>query len=63
MFYLLIRLYEPSFVQRISCHQVTEELLPLNIIEKVRDSKTHLSGYNLCKELYLSEFDLELYSG
>ncbi|XP_033197989.1 uncharacterized protein LOC117160961 [Bombus vancouverensis nearcticus] len=56
-------LYEPSFVQRISCHQVTEEPLPLNIVEKVRDSKTHLSGYNLCKELYLSELDLELYSG
>ncbi|KOX79328.1 Oligopeptidase A [Melipona quadrifasciata] len=56
-------LYEPSFVQKISCHQVTEEPLPLDIITNIRNSKTHLSGYNLCKEMYLSQFDLELYSG
>ena len=58
-----IRLYEPSFVQKISCHQVTEEPLPLDIITNIRNSKTHLAGYNLCKEMYLSQFDLELYSG
>lgn len=55
-------LYEPLFLQRISCHQITGESLPLNMIDKLKNAKTHLSGYNLCKELYLSQFDLELYS-
>lgn len=64
-FFILLfysRLYEPLFLQRISCHQITGESLPLNMIDKLKNAKTHLSGYNLCKELYLSQFDLELYS-
>lgn len=59
---LFSRLYEPLFLQRISCHQITGESLPLSMIDKLKNAKTHLSGYNLCKELYLSQFDLELYS-
>lgn len=62
IFLFYSRLYEPLFLQRISCHQITGESLPLNMIDKLKNAKTHLSGYNLCKELYLSHFDLELHS-
>ncbi|KOC62525.1 Oligopeptidase A [Habropoda laboriosa] len=55
-------LYEPSFLQEISCHQDTGEVIPLEMIEKLKHLKIHLAGYYLCKELYLSHFDLELYS-
>ncbi|CAK9815319.1 Probable cytosolic oligopeptidase A [Anthophora plagiata] len=55
-------LYEPSFLQGISCHQDTGEVIPLEIIEQIKQLKMHLSGYYLCKELYLSHFDLELHS-
>ncbi|XP_029042450.2 LOW QUALITY PROTEIN: probable cytosolic oligopeptidase A [Osmia bicornis bicornis] len=56
-------LYEPFVLQQISGHQHTGEPLPADAIETVKIKKTHLAGYNLCKELYLSRFDLELYSG
>ncbi|OAD52206.1 Oligopeptidase A [Eufriesea mexicana] len=56
-------LYEPLFLQKISCHQDTGESLSPDMIEKLIKAKMNLSGYNLCKELYLSQFDLELYSG
>ncbi|XP_043252201.1 probable cytosolic oligopeptidase A [Colletes gigas] len=56
-------LYEPFVLQQISCHQDTGEPLSTEMIETLRNSKSHLAGYNLCRELYLSRFDLELYSG
>ncbi|CAK9798755.1 Probable cytosolic oligopeptidase A [Anthophora quadrimaculata] len=55
-------LYEPSFLQGISCHQETGEVIPLEMIEQLKQLKMHLSGYYLCKELYLSHFDIELHS-
>ncbi|CAK9828731.1 Probable cytosolic oligopeptidase A [Anthophora retusa] len=55
-------LYEPSFLQGISCHQETGEVIPLEMIEQLKQLKSHLSGYYLCRELYLSHFDIELHS-
>ncbi|XP_076168602.1 uncharacterized protein LOC143147332 isoform X2 [Ptiloglossa arizonensis] len=55
-------LYEPSFLREMSCHQDTGESLSTEMIEMLRNTKLYLAGYNLCKELYLSRFDLELYS-
>lgn len=46
----------------MSCHQDTGESLSTEMIEMLRNTKLYLAGYNLCKELYLSRFDLELYS-
>ena len=56
-------LYEPSVLKQISCHQETGKPLPTEMIETLRNVKSHLSGYNLCTELYLSRFDLELHTG
>ncbi|XP_053982476.1 uncharacterized protein LOC128878363 [Hylaeus volcanicus] len=55
-------LYEPSVLHKISCHQDTGEPLSTETIETLRNIKLYLAGYKLCKELYLSRFDLELYS-
>nr|XP_033342606.1 probable cytosolic oligopeptidase A [Megalopta genalis]XP_033342607.1 probable cytosolic oligopeptidase A [Megalopta genalis]XP_033342608.1 probable cytosolic oligopeptidase A [Megalopta genalis] len=55
-------LYEPSVLQQISSHDVTGEPLPADMIKMLRSTKSHLAGFNLCKELYLSRFDLELHS-
>ncbi|CAL7941023.1 unnamed protein product [Xylocopa violacea] len=55
-------LFEPWYLQKISCHLYSGEPLSLETIEILKKTKTHLSGYTLCRELYLSQFDLELYS-
>lgn len=56
-------LYEPFILQQISGHHSTGEPLSTEMIETVQKMKTHLAGYSLCQSLYLSRFDLELYSG
>nr|XP_003699258.2 PREDICTED: probable cytosolic oligopeptidase A isoform X1 [Megachile rotundata] len=56
-------LYEPFILQQISGHHSTGEPLSTEMIETVQKIRTHLAGYNLCQSLYLSRFDLELYSG
>ncbi|XP_078046938.1 uncharacterized protein LOC144475186 [Augochlora pura] len=55
-------LYEPSVLQQISSHDTTGESLPADMVKMLRSTKSHLAGYNLCKELYLSRFDLEMHS-
>ncbi|XP_076290376.1 uncharacterized protein LOC143213909 isoform X1 [Lasioglossum baleicum] len=55
-------LYEPLILQQISSHNDTGEPLSAEMIKMLKSSKSHLAGYNLCKELYLSRFDLELHS-
>ncbi|GBP08758.1 Probable cytosolic oligopeptidase A [Eumeta japonica] len=56
-------LYEPATVQALSGHYATDEPLPDAIIHNLQNLRSHMSGYNLCKELYLSKLDLELHSG
>ncbi|XP_011702529.1 PREDICTED: probable cytosolic oligopeptidase A [Wasmannia auropunctata] len=55
-------LYEPFMLQKISEHYETEEPLPAEAIESIKRTRSHLAGYKLCKELYLSHLDLELHS-
>ncbi|XP_017878961.1 probable cytosolic oligopeptidase A [Ceratina calcarata] len=61
-YFLANWLFEPSVLQEISAHEETNEPLSLDMIKMLKHTKTHLSGYNLCKEIYWSRFDLELYS-
>ncbi|XP_076757733.1 uncharacterized protein LOC143427457 [Xylocopa sonorina] len=56
-------LFEPWYLQQMSCHLDTGEPLSLETIEILKKVKTHLAGYTLCREMYLAQFDLELYSG
>ncbi|CAG4946585.1 unnamed protein product [Parnassius apollo] len=55
-------LYDPHTIQAISGHYSTEEPLPNEIVQNLQNVRQHMSGYNLCKELYLSRLDLELHS-
>ncbi|CAK1544875.1 unnamed protein product [Leptosia nina] len=55
-------LYDPNTIRAISGHHNTEEPLPDEIIENLQKVRSHMSGYNLCQELYYSRLDLELYS-
>ncbi|KAK2577031.1 hypothetical protein KPH14_011990 [Odynerus spinipes] len=55
-------LYEPSTLLKISGHYETKSALPPEAIEVVEHSRLQLAGYNLCKELLFSRFDLEMYS-
>ncbi|XP_047534835.1 probable cytosolic oligopeptidase A [Vanessa atalanta] len=55
-------LYDPNTIQGISGHYRTDEPLPDDIIKNIQNIRRHMSGYDLCKELYLSRLDLELHS-
>ncbi|XP_015601630.1 probable cytosolic oligopeptidase A [Cephus cinctus] len=54
-------LFEPSTIQQIGEHYDTGETLPEENIESLRLIRSHMAGYNLCRELYLSRLDLELH--
>ncbi|XP_075147549.1 oligopeptidase A [Haematobia irritans] len=51
----------PSILKTISGHIETDEPIPDDLANNIRLLKTHLGGYNLCQELYLSDLDLELH--
>lgn len=55
-------LYDPDTIVALSGHYSTEESLPDDIVHNLRNIRQHMAGFNLCKELYLSKLDLELYS-
>ncbi|XP_046968629.1 probable cytosolic oligopeptidase A [Vanessa cardui] len=55
-------LFDPNTIQGISGHYRTDEPLPDDIIKNIQNIRRHMSGYDLCKELYLSRLDLELHS-
>ncbi|KPI97181.1 Oligopeptidase A [Papilio xuthus] len=54
--------YDPHTIHAISGHYNTEEPLPDDIVQNLHNVRRHMSGYELCQELYLSRLDLELYS-
>lgn len=60
--YSIDRLYEPFVLRRISEHYETKQPLPAEIIKNIKSMRSHFAGYKLCKELYLSQMDLELHS-
>ncbi|XP_028174623.1 probable cytosolic oligopeptidase A [Ostrinia furnacalis] len=55
-------LYDPHTIHAISGHYKTDEPLPDEIVKNLQNVRGHMSGYNLCSELYLSKLDLELHS-
>ncbi|XP_014215125.1 probable cytosolic oligopeptidase A [Copidosoma floridanum] len=55
-------LYQPRVLKLISRHVDTGESLDDDMIQKLREARYHMAGYNLCKELYLCKFDLDLHS-
>lgn len=55
-------LYDTNTLQSISCHYESEDPLPRDIIDNLKNVRQHMAGYDLCKQLYLSSLDLEIYS-
>lgn len=55
-------LYDPHTIRAISGHYSTDEPLQDDIVKNLQNIRSHMAGYNLCKELYLSKLDLELHS-
>jgi Zn-dependent oligopeptidase len=54
--------YNPQFLKRITYDQESGGSLDDITIQNIIDSRYHMPGYNLCKELYLSSLDVDLYS-
>lgn len=57
----LSRLYEPSVIRQVSRHYKTSEPLHEDMLNNLKNIRSHLAGYKLCKELYLSKFDLKMF--
>lgn len=55
-------LYDPHTIRSISGHFSTEEPLPEDIVKNLQNIRSHMAGYDLCKELYLAKLDLDLHS-
>ncbi|XP_049874175.1 uncharacterized protein LOC126372450 [Pectinophora gossypiella] len=55
-------LHDPHTIRAISGHYKTDESLPDDIMNNLKNVRQHMAGYNLCKELYLSRLDFELHS-
>ncbi|KAF7996793.1 hypothetical protein HCN44_002439 [Aphidius gifuensis] len=54
-------IYESDVLKNISCHYKTNEPLPDDTIRNLINSRSHMAGYKLCKELYFARFDLKLH--
>lgn len=55
-------LFDPHTIRAISGHYSSDEALPEEIVKNLQNIRSHMSGYNLSRELYLSKLDLELHS-
>lgn len=51
----------PAILKTVSGHIESDEPLSDELAKNIRLLKTHLGGYNLCHELYLSDLDIELH--
>ncbi|XP_055539184.1 uncharacterized protein LOC129726474 [Wyeomyia smithii] len=60
-FVLTSLLQDPDVIRSISSHYGTGETLPDQCVESIQKRHTHLAGYELCRELYFSNLDLELH--
>lgn len=56
------RLGNKSIVKEISAHFDSGEKLSDEQVRDILRSRKHMSGFDLCHQLYLSTVDLELYS-
>ncbi|XP_058836406.1 uncharacterized protein LOC131692984 [Topomyia yanbarensis] len=60
-FVLTCLLQDPDVLRSISSHYGTGETLPDAFIQAIQKRHTHLAGYELCRELYFANLDLELH--
>lgn len=53
---------DPNVISRISSHYISNEPLEGKHLNNILLHKQNMAGYNLCKELYLANLDIELYN-
>jgi hypothetical protein len=58
----LYRLYDPNTIALISGHVENGEPLPSSMLQQLSLAQRHMTGYELCRELYLASLDLELHT-
>jgi len=55
-------IFDSSFLSRVGSHWSSGEPIPSHLVEGIVRCKTHMAGYDLCHQLYLTDFDLTLHS-
>ncbi|XP_044760200.1 probable cytosolic oligopeptidase A [Coccinella septempunctata] len=55
-------LHNKDVIESISCDLETGDKLPADLFKDMCDVKKHMAGSDLCRELYFSALDVELYS-
>lgn len=55
-------LYNKKVIDSITSHRDSGDTLPQSMFQTLCDTQKHMAGYDLCREMYLSALDLELYS-
>lgn len=55
-------LYEPKVLSSISSHYKTADPLSEKLIEGIQRKRTHMAGFDVCQELFLSALDVELHT-
>ncbi|XP_070506493.1 oligopeptidase A [Chironomus tepperi] len=53
-------LYDTEILKSITAHYSNEDPLPDKYINAFMQNQKHLAGYNLCRQLYFSDLDVEL---
>ena len=54
--------YEKDFLKRISSHYITNESIPDEIIEKIKENKYLFNGLHYIRQLTLAKYDMKLHS-
>lgn len=54
--------YEKDFLKRISSHYITNESIPDEIIEKIKENKYLFNGLHYIRQLTLAQYDMKLHS-
>ena len=49
---------EPEFLKTFAYHYQTNELIPQNLIEKLKEAETFLAGYSFCRQLAFGFTDM-----
>lgn len=55
-------LYDESILKSITAHYSNDDPLPDKYITAFTQNQKHLAGFNLCRQLYFSELDIELHT-
>lgn len=53
--------YEPTFLQKISCHYQTNEPMPLEIMKRIKQNKNIFIGLHIVRQILFGMYDIHLH--